>query len=318
MTQSPLVSVLIPNWNGLKYLPTCLAALRRQTHSPLEVILIDNASADESVAFTRQMFPGVKIIQMPRNAGLTGALNEGIRRAQGDIVAPLNNDTEVDPRWAAELVAALQAHPEAGFAASKMRLFNRRTVIHSAGDAFGRDGIPINRGVWQEDTGQFDGDTFIFGACGGAVAYKKAMLNHIGLFDEDLFMYCEDVDLNWRAQLAGYKCVFAPKAVVYHHLSATGGGQVAGYYTGRNTLFVLFKSLPGAIWKKHARRIIIAQLKIAWQAARAWRGAAARARLRGQLAGLWGAWRWLGKRKSVQATQAVPDSCLESLLTPQE
>lgn len=318
IAQPPLVSVLIPNWNGLKFLPTCFAALHRQTYPHIEVILIDNASADESVPFTRQTFPWVQLIQMPSNVGLTGALNEGIRRARGEIIAPLNNDTEVDIHWAEELVAALQSHPEAGFAASKMRLFNRRTVIHSAGDAFGSDGIPINRGVWQEDAGQFDGDTFIFGACGGAVAYKKAMLNHIGLFDEDLFMYCEDVDLNWRAQIAGYKCVFAPKAVVYHHLSATGGGQIASYYTGRNTLLVLFKSLPGAIWKKRARRIIIAQVKIAWQAARAWRGAAARARLRGQLAGLWNAWRWLGKRRVVQATKTVSDPYLESLLTPKE
>ncbi|RME48991.1 MAG: glycosyltransferase family 2 protein [Caldilineae bacterium] len=315
MTPShPLLSVLIPNWNGARYLPTCFRALERQTYPRLEVFLIDNASSDESVSLTRRQFPWVKIIRLPRNVGLTGALNRGIGQASGVFIAPLNNDTEVEPRWAEALVSALQAHPEAGMAASKMRLFDRRNILHSAGDAFGADGIPINRGVWQEDRGQFDGDTFIFGGCGGAVAYRKSMLDDIGLFDEDLFMYCEDVDLNWRAQLAGYKCVFAPEAVVYHHLSATGGGELASYYTGRNTLWVLAKSAPGVVWRTHFRRIVRAQLRIAVEALRAWRGAAARARLRGQLAGLAGLPRWLAKRRRVQATRRVPEAYLLSLL----
>lgn len=311
---TPKISVLIPNWNGAKHLPTCFDALQNQTYPNIETIMIDNGSTDESLILTAEKYPWVKVIRLPKNLGLTGALNRGIKQAEGRIVAPLNNDTEVDPRWAEELVLALQKMPEAGMAASKMRLFDRRTVIHSAGDAFGSDGIPINRGVWQEDTGQFDDDVLVFGACGGAVAYRRAMLDDVGLFDEDLFMYCEDVDLNWRAQLAGYRCVFAPKAVVYHHLSATGGGEIAGYYTGRNTIFMLAKSLPGVVWRNHRWKIIGAQLKISWDALKAWRGAAARARLRGQLAGLWGLGPWLRKRKQIQATQQVSDTYLESLL----
>lgn len=311
---APQISVLIPNWNGLKHLSVCFDALSRQTCPHVETIMIDNGSTDESVAFTAANYPGVKILALPQNLGLTGALNRGMAQAQAEIIAPLNNDTEVDPRWAEELLAALAATPSAGMAASKMRLFDRRTIIHSAGDAFGADGIPINRGVWQEDTGQFDEDTLIFGACGGAVAYRRSMLEQIGGFDEDLFMYCEDVDLNWRAQLAGYQCVFAPKAIVYHHLSATGGGEIASYYTGRNTLFVLVKSLPAVVWRNHRGEIIRAQVKIGWEALKAWRGKAARARLRGQLAGLWGLGPWLRKRKAIQATQRVSDAYLESLL----
>ncbi len=98
-------------------------------------------------------------------------------------------------------------------AASKILLFDRRDVLHSAGDMCGIDGIPVNRGVWQRDEGQFDREEYIWGACGGAALYRRDMLEDIGFFDEDLFMYCEDVDLNWRAQLAGYRCVFAPQAV---------------------------------------------------------------------------------------------------------
>ncbi|MFQ5576080.1 MAG: glycosyltransferase family 2 protein [Anaerolineae bacterium] len=315
MTSSrPTLSVIIPNWNGARYLPTCFNALARQTYPALQTILVDNASTDNSIQLTQNTFPWVNIIRLPRNLGLTGALNRGIRQAGGQIIAPLNNDTEVDPGWAGALAAALEAAPEAGMAASKMLLFNRRNIIHSAGDAFGADGVPINRGVWQEDRGQFDGDTFIFGGCGGAVAYRKSMLDDIGLFDEDLFMYCEDVDLNWRAQLAGYRCVFVPGARVYHHLSATGGGKLASYYTGRNTLFVLAKSAPDIVWKKHFAKIVRAQLNISVQALKAWRGQAARARLRGQLAGLWGMPRWWAKRRRIQATQKVPDAYLESIL----
>jgi len=143
-------------------------------------------------------------------------------------------------------------------------------------------------------------------------------LEDIGFFDEDYFMYLEDVDLNWRAQLAGYRAVFAPKAIVYHHLSASGGGVIASYYTGRNTIFMLVKNLPDSIFRRHWRSILKAQLKITLDALRAWRGEAARARLRGQLAGLWGLPRWLVKRKTVQQAKCVDDAYLESLLTPHE
>jgi GT2 family glycosyltransferase len=311
----PLLSIIVPHYNGVHHLTTCFNALRDQTYPHLEIILVDNGSTDESVAITRRDFPEVKILELDQNLGLTGAINRGIEQAQGEVIVPLNNDTEVAPNWAQALVDALQAHPEAGIVACKMLLFDRRDTLHSAGDGFGADGIPINRGVWQKDAGQFDGNVYIFGGCGGAVAYRREMLRDIGLFDEDLFMYLEDADLNWRAQLAGYRVVFAPQAVVYHHLSATGGGVIASFYTGRNTLFVLAKDLPGSIFRHHWPAIIGAQLKIAAEALRAWRGEAARARLRGQLAGLWGLPKWLGKRRAVQQKKRVDDKYLESLLS---
>jgi GT2 family glycosyltransferase len=310
-----LLSIIIPHHNGVHHLTTCLNALRAQAYPHLEIILADNGSSDESVALTRRDFPEVKILEFGRNLGLTGAINRGIEQAQGQVIVPLNNDTEVAPGWAQALVDALQAHPEAGIVACKMLLFDRRDTLHSAGDGFGVDGIPINRGVWQKDEGQFDHDCYVFGGCGGAVAYRQEMLEDIGLFDEELFMYLEDVDLNWRAQMAGYQAVFAPQAVVYHHLSATGGGVIASFYTGRNTLWVLAKDLPGPIFRRHWPAIVGAQLKIAWDTLRSWRGEAARARLRGQLAGLWGLPRWLAKRGEVKQKKRVDDAYLESLLT---
>jgi GT2 family glycosyltransferase len=310
----PLLSVIIPNWNGVRHLPTCLDALRRQTYPHLEIILVDNASIDESVALVRHNYSEVALVQLNQNLGLTGGINRGIQVARGEIIAPLNNDTEVSPAWAEALVAALLDHPDAGMAASKMLLFDRRDTLHSAGDAYGVDGIPINRGVWQKDEGQFDDDEYIWGGCGGAVAYRRAMLDDIGLLDEDLFMYCEDVDLNWRAQLTGYQCVFAPQAIVYHHLSATGGGETASFYTGRNTLWVLAKNYPSELLRRHWRSIVRAQYEIAREAIEARHGTAARARLRGQLAGLLGLPRWLRKRRVIQAGRRVPVEVIEQLL----
>lgn len=315
MPNNPLLSIIIPHYNGAHHLTTCFTALRAQTYPHLEIILADNGSSDDSVALTRRDFPEVKILALGHNFGFTGAINRGIEQAQGQILVPLNNDTEVAPGWAQAIVEALRTHPEAGIVACKMLLFDRRDTLHSAGDGFGVDGIPLNRGVWQKDTGQFDDDVYIFGGCGGAVAYRRELLEDIGLFDEELFMYLEDVDLNWRAQLAGYKTVFAPQAIVYHRLSASGGGVIASYYTGRNTLWVLAKNLPGSIFRRHWRAIVGAQVKIAGEALRAWRGQAARARLRGQLAGLWGVPHWLDKRQAVQARRRVDDVYLESLLT---
>ena len=310
----PLISVIIPNWNGARFLPTCLDSLRRQSYPRFEVIVVDNASTDASVELMERDYSEVRLVRLPTNRGLTGGVNAGIQVARGEIIALLNNDTEADADWLSELVRALEADPEAGMAASKMLLFDRRDVIHSAGDYYRVDGLPGNRGVWQKDEGQFDAARRVFGACGGAAAYRRKLLEEIGLFDEEFFMYCEDVDLAWRAQIAGYPCAFAPRAIVYHRLSATGGGRIASYYTGRNTIYVIAKDVPPSLFRKHWGRIVLAQLRIAWEALKAWRGEAARARLRGQLAGLWGLPRMLAKRRTVQRSRRVSDEYLASII----
>jgi GT2 family glycosyltransferase len=312
---SPLVSVVIPTYNGMAHLPVCLASVRAQTYRPFETIVVDNASSDGTAAYIGSEFPEMRVLPLAENRIFTGAVNEGIRAARGEIVVLLNNDTEAEANWLAELIAALCSEPQAGMAASKMRLFDRRSVLHNAGDGYARDGIPINRGVWQEDRGQFDGDRYVFAACGGAGAYRRTMLDQIGLFDEDLVAYCEDVDLGWRAQLAGWRCVFAPRAVVYHKLSATGGGAVSSYYVGRNVLWVLAKNYPSSLLWKYWPRVVGAQGRTAWEALRAWRGEAARARLRGQMAGLRGIGRMLGRRKAIQAARKVDDAAIDGLLS---
>jgi len=313
-TQIPLVSIVIPNWNGVHHLPTCLESLRCQTFRDFEVIVADNGSTDGSLELLACHYPEVQVLTLGENRGFAGACNAGIKSAQGEFVVLLNNDTETDPHWLDEIVAAFQRHPEAGIVASKMLLFDRRDIFHTAGDFYRVDGIPGNRGVWQRDEGQYDREEAVFSACGGSAVYQKAMLDQVGLLDEDFFFSCEDVDLAWRAQLACWRCVYAPCAVVYHKLSATGGGVTASFYDGRNFIYLLAKDYPGDLWRTHWRAILRAQLRITAEALRAWRGAAARARLRGQLAGLLGIPRMLRKRRTVQRSRTVDRSYLESIL----
>ena len=310
-----MISVIIPNWNGITLLPGCLDSLRAQTHPDYEVILVDNASTDDSVEMIRREYPEVRVLELDRNLGLTGGVNAGIAIARGAIIALLNNDAEAAPAWLTELEAALARHPEVGSVASKMLLYDQPKTINSAGDFYRTDGIPGNRGVWQQDDGEFDQEDLVFGGCGGAVAYRRTMLEQIGLFDEDLFMYCEDVDLSWRAQLAGWGCVYAPLAVVHHRLSASGGGVLASYYNGRNCIYVIVKNYPSSLLRKHWLSIIHAQFKIAENALSAFRGRSARARLRGQLSGLCGIPFLLGKRGRTQRLRRVSDDYLLSVLT---
>jgi GT2 family glycosyltransferase len=311
----PLVSVIIPNWNGAHHLPTCLESLQSQMLREFEVIVADNGSIDGSLELLTRDYPEVRVLALGENRGFAGACNAGIKAARGTYVALLNNDVEADPGWLSEVVAAFERYPEAGLVASKMLLFDRRDTFHTAGDFYRVDGIPGNRGVWQKDEGQYNREETVFSACGGSAAYRRIMLDQVGLLDEDFFFSCEDVDLAWRAQLAGWRCVYVPRAIVYHKLSATGGGVTASFYDGRNLLYLLVKDYPGDLWKIHRRAILQAQLRLAREALEAWRGAAARARLRGMLAGIAGIPRMLRKRRMVQCSRSVDQAYLESILT---
>jgi len=314
-TDLPLVSIVIPNWNGAHHLPVCLESLRRQTYPHVEVIVADNDSSDESLGLLARDYPEVQVLALGENRGFAGACNAGMRAARGEFVVLLNNDTEVAPRWLEEIVAAFQRHPRAGIVASKMLLFDRRDTFHTAGDFYRVDGTPGNRGVWQKDAGQYDREEYVFSACGGSAAYRKAALDRVGLLDEDFFFSCEDVDLAWRSQLTGWHCVYAPRAVVYHKLSATGGGTTASFYDGRNFIYLLVKDYPGDLWRTWWRAILRAQLRITIEALRAWRGAAARARLQGQLTGLLHIPKMLRKRRAVQRSRTVARAYLEHILT---
>lgn len=306
-TAAPFASVIVPNFNGERYLPVVLDALRAQRFTDFEVIVVDDASSDASVALLEDHYPDVRLVANRRNLGFVHSCNTGAAIARGRMIVLLNSDTEPEPTWLEELVSVFVANPRAATVASKLLLFDRRDTLHTTGDMLGIDGIPRNRGVWERDHGQYDTAADVFSGCGGATAYRREVWEALGGFDEEFWMYLEDVDFGFRARLAGWEAVFAPRARVYHHLSASGGDLLASYYVGRNTIWMIAKNMPRSLLVRNAPAILGSQLAITLDAVRNWRGAAAQARLRGQLAGLLGLPRQFQKRRSIQPRRQIED-----------
>jgi GT2 family glycosyltransferase len=314
------VVVIIPTYNGVRYLVPCLQALRRQTFRDFRVLVVDDGSTDDTIATLARDFPEIAVLRYPTNGGLARAQNGGIAATGAEFVAVLNNDTEAAPDWLAALVAAADVQPGAWAVAGKLRLWDRRDVLHAAGDGFGIDGVPRNLGVWERDSGQWDDGRWLFGPQGGAALFRRSMLGGLSdpaigtPYDQSLFMYCEDVDLNWRACLAGYHTAYAPDAIVYHHLSATAGGPLASYYVGRNMIAVLVKDVPTAILRRHWRAMIAAQWRFAVDSLRHIREPAARARLRGQIAVVRMLPQLLRQRRHIADTRCADVDAIEKRL----
>ena len=311
---APFFSVVIPNYNGSRYLPDLFAGLAAQTFADFEVIFADDCSSDDSTAWVEAKAPQARVLASRENQGFVASVNAAGRVALGRVIVLLNNDTQPAPEFLAELAKAVCAHPRAGIVAAKLLLFDERERIHTAGDMMGRDGIPRNRGVWSIDSGQFDGSKEVFGGCGGAMAVRRELWDALGGFDEEFWMYLDDVDFSFRAQLLGWRATFAPAARVYHKLGGSGGDDLSSFYVGRNTLWTLAKNMPSSLLLRHSVQIVGAQLSIAADALRNWRGSAARARLRGQLAGLLGLPRVLRQRAAVQARRTRHDEEIDRLL----
>jgi GT2 family glycosyltransferase len=305
-----MIDIIIPNYNGIAHLPTCLGALRQQTRRDFCVVVVDDGSSDESRALLSRFYPEVQVIAQPQNRGLAVAVNTAFDATGGEYVVLLNNDTEVHPRWLEQLIGALDRYPEYSFAASKLLLFDRRDYIHSAGDYYRSNGVPGNRGVWQRDSARYNVIEEVFGPCAGAAAYRRSALEALAedgrVLDEDLVMYCEDVDLNIRARLRGMRTIYVPRAVVYHRLSATGGGTLASYYCGRNFVLVWAKNMPGALALRFWPALLRAQIGYALESFWHIREPAARARLRGQFDSLRALPRFLRKRAHRFSTTAAP------------
>lgn len=312
----PFVSIIIPNWNGARWLPQCLDSLLAQSYPSdrYEVIVVDNGSTDESRSLLTERYPQVRVEALPRNLGFAPACNLGMRRAKGDILVLFNNDACAASGWLEALVRGLCEHPEAGSAAAKVLLMDRPDTFNAAGDFYGVDGVPGNRGVWEQDRGQYDTPAWVFAPMAAAAAYRRTMLDQIGMLDEDFGSYCEDVDLGWRAQLAGYKCIYVPDAVVHHQLSATGGGPIASYFCGRNFIYLIVKDVPTPLLKKYWPRMLRAQIRYMLESLRHFREPAARARLRGQFASLLHLPMLLRKRRQIQSHRRAGLKSLDALL----
>ncbi len=257
------VIVVVPNWNGKEHLASCLDSLRSQTLKA-HVILVDNGSSDNSVEFVKKNYPEVEIIRHRNNKGYAGGVNPGFRRAietKALYVAPFNNDAVADKDWLKFLAEHLTAHPEVGIATCKLMSMDGKH-LDSTGDLYTTWGIPYPRGRNEPADGRYDNSTVIFGASGGASLFRVAMLEEIGLFDEDFFAYYEDVDLSWRAQLAGWKVSYISTSLVFHETSTTGK-KIKGFFTYqtiKNYPFILWKNVPGRLLPIIFPRFVLAYL----------------------------------------------------------
>ena len=240
------VTVVIPNWNGRDLLGPCLESLYRQEFQDFHTIVVDNGSSDESIPFIREHYPKVTVTRFEENRGFSAAVNAGIAASGSPYICLLNNDTEVDEVWLETLVNALAADPQAGSAASKVLFFSDPSSVNSAGDEFSLFGVAYQRRLMQGDTDLFNQAQYVFSACGAAALYRRELFEKIGLFDESFFAYQEDVDFGFRSQLAGYRCLYVPDAVVYHkyHSTSSKVANLSMHLRERNKYFVLIKNLP--------------------------------------------------------------------------
>ena len=210
------------NWNRRELLRECLRSLAEQRGVTFETIVVDNGSSDGSADLAESGF-GAKVIRNQENRGFCAANNQGIEAARGEFVALLNNDAEAEPDWLSELARACGSRSDVGMAASKVLVWEDPRRIDKAGHLIFPDGQNRGRGTGALDEGQFDREEEVLWPDGCAAMYRRRMLEEIGGFDEDFFAYGDDAELGLRARIAGWKCVYAPRAVVRHHRGATLG-----------------------------------------------------------------------------------------------
>jgi hypothetical protein len=250
----PKTFVVIPNWNGADMLASCLESLENQTEK-CQIIVVDNGSDDESVSLIKKQFPTVTLLEFPDNAGFAGGVNRGITSALGkgaEFIALLNNDAVADKNWLKELAKEANSYPKAGIITGKL-LRTDKKYIDSTGDFYTIWGLPFPRGRNQLDKGQYDKAEEVFGASGGASLYRAELFNQIGLFDEDFFAYFEDVDISFRAQMAGWKVRYTPKAEAYHGVGGTSSkmGDFTRFHSAKNFLLLYTRNMPLKLYLKY-------------------------------------------------------------------
>lgn len=264
----PLFTVLIVNFNGARHLPPCLAALEHQAfpRHRFEVVLVDNASSDNSVSLVARDFPWVRVVQTGANAGFAGGNNAGLPQARGRFVVLLNTDTIPDPHWLAELAAAVEENPGAGVA-SKLVFAGDPATLNSAGLQLLRDGRAIDRGFRHPDRGQFESPAAVFAGCGAAVAFDAGALGG-SLFDPRLFMYYEDLDAAWRGALTGQTTIYAPRSLVRHVHGGSAGVETPlfRFHVERNRALVSLRNADPflAVWNAVGLAARVARSGVRW------------------------------------------------------
>lgn len=246
--------VIIPNWDGMPFVEDCLKSLINQTVSH-DIIVVDNGSTDNSIETIEKNFPDVILIKLDHNTGYTGGVNTGLKYAIDagyDFAALFNNDATADRYWLEHLVSVLNENQAIGVATCKLLNADKKH-FDSSGDFYTIHGIAYPRGRNQIDNGQYDKPETVFGATGGASLYRLKMLKQIGLMDDFFFAYFEDVELSFRANLAGWEVYYQPGAIAYHSISATSGrlGSFSRYHSVKNLPIVYLKTMPAWLFWKY-------------------------------------------------------------------
>ncbi len=258
------LTVAIATYNGRGLLEVVLPSLARQRYRDFDVLVVDDASTDDTVTWLRGHWPTVRVVEHPRNRGVTAAFNTCLAATDTELVGLFNNDIELHPDCLQELVDAMRAHPDAAAAAAKLLDYRDRTVLDGTGDIYTWGGEANRRGQGERDIGQFDEPEAIFSVCGGAAVYRRSAIDRVGTFDERFYAICEDVDWSFRAQLAGYSCRYVPTAVAYHMGSATlgrGATDFALYHNWRNAIWLVAKNYPLAALVRHAPELAFVQAR---------------------------------------------------------
>ena len=239
-------TVIIPNYNGMKFLEPCMKALQKQSCQDFTVLVVDNASEDGSVAWLQKNCPETAILQMKTNTGFSGAVNAGIQASRTPYVILLNNDTEVFPDYVEKLLQAAERSDKIFSVSSKMIQMYHPDRIDSAGDSYNLLGWAFQRGI-DHPVSEYEKPVRIFSACAGAALYRREIFEEIGYFDEMHFAYLEDVDVGYRAQIAGYQNWYCPAARVYHVGSGTSGSKYNSFkvkLAARNSVYLNYKNMP--------------------------------------------------------------------------
>ncbi|MEY8337826.1 glycosyltransferase family 2 protein [Lachnospiraceae bacterium 62-35] len=238
------VTIVIPNYNGLAFMEPCMEALDKQTYQGFDVLVVDNGSQDGSVEWLKER--EIPTIFLNENTGFSGAVNRGIRAAKTPYVILLNNDTQVRPDYVRELVRCMERSPKIFSVSSRMIQSSNPSLIDDAGDMYSLMGWAYQRGTGQSVKG-YRKPRRIFSACAGAAIYRRAVFDEIGYFDEMHFAYLEDMDIGFRARIAGYDNLYCPKAEVYHVGSGTSGSKYNSFkvrLAARNNVYLNYKNMP--------------------------------------------------------------------------
>jgi len=294
------VAVVIVNWNGKEYLEPCLRAVLAQTYHKMEVVVVDNGSTDGSAELVVERFPQVRLIRSSTNLGFAAGCNLGVTASTSEYIATLNPDTRSEPEWLKSLVQGMETDRRIGMCASLMLRMDQPNVVDSAGIALDGLGIAWDRLGGQPATEAAAAEA-VFGPCAGAALYRREMWDALGGFDEDFFMYLEDVDLAWRAQTHGWRCLYVPSARVYHQHSAAAveGSPFKNFLKARNKIWLITKNYPYPQFLLWAPLILLYDLMAVGVACFKGNFSA----LRGRLAALCGLRRAIAKRQPVSPTE---------------